>query len=207
MAEKDKDRDKDHDVTVKVVDRRWWANAGTPGDAASSQPAGSLKPTYVEQLEQQLAEKDRQAQEFVAKYRQASADFDEARLRLRREIAKDVERARRDVIIEMLEVLDNLDRAIASAQAAGTQDPGLLQGVELVRRQFLSKLESLGVQRIESAGQPFDPALHEAVTTVPAASADQDGVVVGVIRPGYKIGDQVLRPAAVAVGKQEIPQA
>ena len=200
------DKDKDQDVTVKVVDRRWWANAGASGDASPSEPATSLKPTYVEQLEQQLAEKDRQAQELIAKYRQASADFEDARLRLRREIAKDVERARRDVISEMLEVLDNLDRAIASAQAAGSADSALLQGVELVRRQFLSKLEGLGVQRIESEGRSFDPAIHEAVTTVPTASADQDGVVVGVIRPGYRIGDQILRPAAVAVGKQEIPQ-
>ena len=197
--------DKEHEIPVKVVDRRWWAN---PEGSSTSQNAtvDSRKPTYVEQLEQQLAEKDRQAQEFISKYRQASAEFEEARLRLRREIAKDVERARRDVIIEMLEVLDNLDRAIASAQAAGTQDAALLQGVELVRRQFLAKLESLVVQRIESAGQPFDPAVHEAVTMVPAASGDQDGVVVGVIRPGYRIGDQVLRPAAVAVGQQEIPQ-
>ena len=201
------DKEKDQDVTVKVVDRRWWANAAASGEAAASEAPSSLKPTYVEQLEQQLAEKDRQAQDFLAKYRQASADFEEARLRLRREIAKDVERARRDVIAEMLEVLDNLDRAIASAQTAGAADSALLQGVELVRRQFLSKLEALGVQRIESEGLPFDPAVHEAVTTVPAASADQDGVVVGVIRPGYRIGDQVLRPAAVAVGKQEIPQA
>ena len=200
------DKDKDQDVTVKVVDRRWWANAGAAGDSTASDAPGSLKPTYVEQLEQQLAEKDRQAQEFISKYRQASAEFEDARLRLRREIAKDVERVRRDVIIEMLEVLDNLDRAIASAPAAGTQDAGLLQGVELVRRQFLGKLEGLGVQRIESAGQPFDPSVHEAVTIVPAASGEQDGVVVGVIRPGYRIGDQVLRPAAVAVGKQEIPQ-
>ena len=202
----EKDKDKDQDVTVKVVDRRRWATAGAAGERTASDAPGSLKPTYVEQLEQQLAEKDRQAQEFISKYRQASAEFEEARLRLRREIAKDVERARRDVIIEMLEVLDNLDRAIASAQAAGTPDSALLQGVELVRRQFLAKLESLGVQRIESAGQPFDPSIHEAVTMVPAASGDQDGVVVGVIRPGYRIGDQVLRPAAVAVGKQEIPQ-
>jgi molecular chaperone GrpE len=202
----EKDKDKDRDVTVKVVDRRRWANAGAAGESTASDAPGSLKPTYVEQLEQQLAEKDRQAQEFISKYRQASAEFEDARLRLRREIAKDVERARRDVIIEMLEVLDNLDRAIASAQAAGTPDSALLQGVELVRRQFLAKLESLGVQRIESAGQPFDPSVHEAVTMVPAASGDQDGVVVGVIRPGYRIGDQVLRPAAVAVGKQEIPQ-
>ena len=197
--------DKEHEVTVKIVDRRWWARSESP-DAEKSETAGSLKPTYVEQLEQQLAEKDRQAQEFIAKYRQASAEFDEARLRLRREIAKDIERARREVISEMLDVLDNLDRAIESAEKSASTDAALLQGVELVRRQFLAKLEGLGVQRIEAASQRFDPALHEAITTVPASSADQDGLIVGVIRPGYRIGNDVLRPATVAVAKQEIPQ-
>ena len=197
--------DKDQDVTIKVVDRRWWANpegkAGPEPGAASSQ----LKPTYVEQLEQQLAEKDRQSQEFLAKYRQASAEFDEARLRLRREIAKDIERARREVILEMLDVLDNLDRAITSArESAG--DTALLQGVELVRRQFLSKLEGLGVRPIDAEGQQFDPLQHEAVTILPAAVPDQDGLVIGVIRAGYMIGDEVLRPAAVAVAKQEARQ-
>ncbi len=197
--------DKDQDISVKVVDRRWWANADktTAGDSSGS--TSSLKPTYVEQLEQQLAEKDRQAQEFIAKYRQASAEFDEARLRLRRELSKDIERARRDVILEMLEVLDNLDRAIASARDAA-QDSALLHGVELVRRQFLSKLDALGVRPIEATGQPFDPTLHEAITTLPAAAADQDGLIMGVVRSGYTIGDQVLRPAAVAVAKLELAQ-
>ena len=71
----------------------------------------------------------------------------------------------------------------------------------MVRRQFLSKLEGLGVKPIESGRVRFDPALHEAISTVPAASPDQDGMVVGVIRQGYRIGDEVLRPAAVAVAK------
>ena len=71
----------------------------------------------------------------------------------------------------------------------------------MVRRQFLAKLEGFGVNRIESEGQRFDPLLHEAVSAVPAASPDQDGVVVGVIRHGYRIGDEVLRPASVAVAK------
>ena len=198
--------DKDQDVPIKVVDRRWWANP--EGNAVSDPGTGSSrpKPTYVEQLEQQLAEKDRQSQEFLAKYRQASAEFEEARLRLRREIAKDIDRARREVILEMLEVLDNLDRAITSARESGAADTALLQGVELVRRHFLSKLESLGVRPIDAIGQHFDPALHEAVTTLPAAVPDQDGLVVGVVRSGYSIGEQVLRPASVAVAKQEIPQ-
>jgi molecular chaperone GrpE len=186
------------ETKVKVVDRRWWANQDAPRDESAAS-GGSLKPTYVEQLEQQVADKDRQAQELVAKYRQASADFDEARLRMRREIAKDIERARREVILELLDVLDNLDRAIEAAARSGSSDPALLQGVDLVRRQFIAKLEGLGVRRIDAVSQRFDPSLHEAVTTVPAASADQDGQIVGVVRHGYTIEGEVLRPAAVAV--------
>ena len=70
----------------------------------------------------------------------------------------------------------------------------------MVRRQFLAKLESFGVTRIASDGEPFDPAVHEAITAVPAASADR-GRIVGVVRHGYRIGDEVLRPALVAVAK------
>jgi len=191
--------DKDHEIPVKVVDRRWWARSdASPSEGGSS----SLKPTYVEELERQVAEKDKQAQEYIAKYRQAAAEFDEARLRLRREISKDIERARRDVLSEMLEVLDNLDRAIDSARRGASSD-ALLQGVELVQRQFLAKLDGLGVKRIDVEGQPFDPLLHDAVTTVPASSPEQDGRVVGVIRHGYRLGDDVLRPASVAVAKVE----
>ena len=191
--------DKEHEVPVKVVDRRWWANQEAE-TSVREDTRGSGKPTYVEELEQQLAEKDRQAQEYLAKYRKASAEFDEARLRLRREISKDIERARRDILTELLEVVDNLDRAIDSARSAASSD-ALLQGVEMVRRQFLAKLEGFGVKPIDTVDQPFDPTLHEAISSVPAQSPDQDGVVVGTVRTGYRIGDDVLRPAAVAVAK------
>jgi len=77
----------------------------------------------------------------------------------------------------------------------------LLQGVEMVKQQFLSKLEGFGVKRIETLGLDFDPLLHEAVTSVPAPDASSDGRVLGVITHGYRIGDEVLRPALVAVGK------
>ena len=210
--------DKEHEIPVKVVDRRWWVNQDaqhTTGTAATS----PLKPTYVEELEQSLADKDRQLQEAIGKYRQASSEFDESRLRLRREIAKEIERGRRELLADMLDVLDNLDRAIDAAKSTATNpetvgEPqptspqprssgtnALLQGVEMVRMQFLGKLEGFGVTRIESIGQPFDPSLHEAVSAVPVAAPEQDGVVVGVVRHGYRIGGDVLRPAAVAVGK------
>ena len=191
--------DNEHDIPVKIVDRRWWAK---DADAAydRDQPSGSLKPTYVEELERQVADKDRLLHEYLGKYRQASSEFDEARLRLRREISKDVERARREILAEILDVVDNLDRAVDSASHAQSVD-SVIQGVDMVRRQFLSKLEGLGVTRIDAAGEPFDPVLHEAVTTVPTPSPEQDGRVMGIVRHGYRIGADVLRPATVAVGK------
>jgi molecular chaperone GrpE len=191
--------DREQDIPIKVVDRRWWAN--TDASTGSSESATtSLKPTYVEELEQKVAEKDKQIQEYLTKYRQAAGEFEEMRLRLRREISKDIERTRREILSELLEVVDNLERALEAARRSPSAD-ALLQGVEMVRRQFLSKLEGLGVTPIDSTDTRFDPLLHEAISTVPAASSDQDGMVVGVIRQGYRIGDDVLRPAAVAVAK------
>lgn len=189
--------DNEHDIPVKVVDRRWWARAA---DDPTTEPRGGDKPTYVEELERQLAEKDGIAQEYIAKYRQAAAEFEESRLRLKREIAKDVERARREILSDLLEVLDNLDRALDASRQTPSSE-ALLQGVEMVQRQFISKLEGLGVTRLESAGGSFDPAVHEAVSTVPAASPEDDGRIVGVIRHGYRIGGDVLRPASVAVAR------
>ena len=194
--------DKEHESPVKVVDRRWWANQDNANTTAAT-ATPSLKPTYVEELEQKLAEKDKQLQDAIARYRGASSEFEESRLRLRREIGKDIERARREVLAELLDVVDNLDRAIDAAKSSSAPDrvDTLLQGVEMVRQQFLAKLEGFGVKRIESEGQPFNPSLHEAISAVPASTPAQDGTIVGVIRHGYRIGDDVLRPASVAVAK------
>ena len=198
------------DDSVKVVDRRWWARGNDGGEPGAGR-AGQ-KPTYVEELELRASSAEKQAQEYLAKYREASHEFEDARARMRKELAKDAERSRRDVLISLLEVVDNLDRAIdaartngrhssdLSAEALAKADP-LLQGVEMVRQQFLSKLDAFGVKRIETLGADFDPRLHEAVTSIPSPDPSSDGRVLGVITHGYKIGDDVLRPALVAVGK------
>ena len=183
------------DIPVKVVDRRRWREDGEANPEA--EPQRSSKPTYVEELEQRAAKAEQQSQEVIAKYRQASHEFEDARARMRKEVAKDAERSRREVFVSLLEVVDNLDRAIGAAKG----DDPLLQGVRMVRDQFLAKFEGFGVKRIPSEGQPFDPLLHEAVTTVPAPDAASDGRVLGVIAHGYRIGDDVLRPALVAVGR------
>jgi molecular chaperone GrpE len=182
------------DSELKVTDRRWWARGeSTPEET----DARSLKPTYIEELEARLAAKDQELQAVLAKYRGASDEFEQARARLRKEVAKDVERVRRSTIGAFLEVLDNLDRALAAA-ADKAGDP-FVQGVSLVRQQFLSTLEGLGVSRIEPMGDRFDPTKHDAVTTLPAGPDAEAGLIVGVVKPGYLIGDEVLRPAMVAV--------
>jgi molecular chaperone GrpE len=196
----------DHDDSpLKVVDRRWWARQkedGAPSSeaTAAAEDAPRLKPTYVEDLEQQLAERDRQLQDVLTKYREASREFDDARARLRKEIAKDIERGRRTMILELLDVVDNLDRAIDAGRATHQGDP-LLEGVSIVRDQFLAKLGGFGVARIDAMDHPFDPSSHEAVTTVPTSDPARDHIVCGVIRPGYRLGDEVLRPAQVAVAQ------
>jgi len=225
--------EKEYEIPVKVIDRRRWREDGEINPTAA--PPASLKPTYVEELERKVAEREKEAGEYLAKYRQASREFEDARARMRKELAKDAERSRREVLISLLEVVDNLDRAIdaalharrdaddrqreghmthaqpgapgredargsGTAKAAGT-DTALLQGVVLVRDQFLAKLDGFGVKRIASEGAEFDPLLHEAVSAVPAADLSQDGHIVGIVRHGYRIGDEVLRPALVAVAK------
>jgi molecular chaperone GrpE len=187
---------------IKVNDRRWWARAGgSPTD--SEEP--KLKPTYFEELETRLVAKDAELQDLLAKYRGASDEFDQARARLRKEVQKDVERSRRTLLTSFLEVLDNLDRALEAGRDR-TDDP-FVRGVALVRQQFLQTLEGLGVTRVDPIGQAFDPARHEAVTTLPAAAGTAVGHIVGVVKPGYVIGDDVLRPAMVAVAGEDAGEA
>ena len=180
---------------LKVTDRRWWARNEGAAPADNGEEA-RLKPTYIEELESRLAAKDQELRDLLSKYRGASDEFEQARTRLRKEVTKDVERGRRALIGGFLEVLDNLDRALAAA--GDRADDRFVRGVSLVHQQFLATLDSLGVSRLEAEGQPFDPSRHEAVTSVQAAGVPP-GTVVGVVRPGYLIGEEVLRPAQVAV--------
>jgi molecular chaperone GrpE len=183
------------DGPVKVVDRRRWAH----GESATTD-AYARKPSYVEELERLLAEKDKAIQAHAARYRDSAGEFEQVRARLRRDLDKEIERARRAILADVLDVADNLERALAAA--ASTTDTGLLKGVELVRDLLLAKLAGYGVVPIASQGQAFDPRVHEAVSVIPVSDQAQDEQVVGVIRNGYLVGEDVLRPAAVVVGKR-----
>jgi len=188
-------RDAEGAPAVKVVDRRWWAR----GESSEGEPSPATKPSYVEELEQRLAEKDRLLQGYVEQYKTATAEFEQARLRARREVNRDIERGKRTLLLDLLDVVDNLDRAIEAA-LSGAANGALVAGVKMVRDQFATRLEAHGVKEIASVGQAFDPQLHEAVTIVPS---NEDDRIVGVVRRGYRIGEEVLRPAQVAVGRKQ----
>ncbi len=127
------------------------------------------------------------------------ADFDNFRKRSRRELADAERMAREDLLREMLPVFDNLDRA---GQHAGSAKDiqSIVDGIQMVMRQFLDTLGRLGIERIEAVGQPFDPAVHEAIqqmetTEVPA------GCVAAEVLTGYRQGERLVRPAMVVVAR------
>jgi molecular chaperone GrpE len=190
---------------LRVVDRRWWARQESTPDEDAPQPSEpGIKPTLVEELERQLAERAAEIQSLAVEHRRALEEFDQARARIRRDVSKEVERGRRALLAEMLEVLDNVDRALA---AAGDQAGSPLhRGIELVRDQFLATLERLGVTKIAALGQPFDAMRHDAVSTAPVSDPSQNGLVVAILKEGYAIGpggtagEDLLRPASVVVG-------
>jgi molecular chaperone GrpE len=201
VTDEEKDPPEPH---VRVIDRRWWAKKDGETDGGGDDR--SRKPTYIEDLERQLADQGAQLQAFAADHRRALDEFEQAKTRIRRDVAREVERGKRAVLVELLDVVDNLDRAIAAAHAtAGANEAAqtLTRGVELVRDQFLAKLSGFGVSRVTALGQPFDAARHEAVTTTPVQDAAEDGTIVSVVKEGYAIGDEILRPASVVVGKHE----
>jgi molecular chaperone GrpE len=126
----------------------------------------------------------------------AEDEIARARERLERDAGLEVERRTQAVLRDLLEVLDDVDRALEAARAAGD---ALLLGLELVQRRFLAVLAKHGVTPIAALGEPFDPAVHEAVSVLPAAGPEQAGRVVAVTRAGYRVGDTLLRPAGVVV--------
>ena len=125
-----------------------------------------------------------------------AAEFENYKKRIRKEQSDNEAKVRESVLRDMLEIVDNLERAAAVGEGA---DPkALQQGVQLVVRLFGNKLERYDVRPFESKGQPFDPRLHDAISQVPSADAPP-GSVVNEVQKGYKIGDRLLRPAMVAV--------
>ncbi|MFH1681046.1 MAG: nucleotide exchange factor GrpE, partial [Candidatus Eisenbacteria bacterium] len=161
-------------------------SASSPG--AASQEAGELPAGEEEALRGRV-------EELTDKWLRAAADLDNYKKRTARERERDLWLARAGVAHPLLEVLDDLERALAEENA----DPDAFRrGVALIRQKFLAALSSVGVEPFPSVGQPFDPGKHEALHRIPSADV-AEGHVAAEIRRGYRSGERVLRPALVAV--------
>jgi molecular chaperone GrpE len=130
-------------------------------------------------------------------YLRALADFDNYRRRVDRESATAAGSGKRQIILALLEVLDGFDRALQHMRDAPAS---VLEGVQAIHRKLLGVLDAQGVAPFNSVGEPFDPRLHEAVASV-AGGEYQPGVVVEELQRGYRLGDEVLRPARVRVAQ------
>ncbi len=128
-----------------------------------------------------------------------AADFDNYRKRSRREMADAERSAREEVLRGLLPVFDNLARAEQHASQA-TNVQSLAEGIQMVLNQFTEILERLGVTRIASVGEPFDPAIHEAVQQVESLDVPS-GCIAAELLAGYRYGDRLVRPAMVVVAK------
>ena len=166
---------------------------------AASQPEAqgeNVNPSQEKTLEEQLAEAEEKAQGYLASWQRAAADFQNYKRRNEEERAQLTQLATAAMIINILPLIDDFDRAMVNVDA---RIAGLtwMDGIRLIHRKFQNLLDMAGVKEIEADGQSFDPNVHEAVTF----GEGEDGKVVAVVQKGYKLGDRVIRPAMVVVGK------
>lgn len=165
----------------------------------------NLKPSYVEELETRTRAAEKQVQEVQARFdqlrQQLQRETDETRVRLNRAADERAAASKARFIESLLPVMDDLERAIDAAEREGSSE-SILQGVRSIANRFQSALTSAGVEPIESVGEPFNPELHEAVDTE-ASDPEMDGIVIDEYERGFRMGDRLLRPARVKVGRAQ----
>lgn len=143
-----------------------------------------------------MEELEIQVKEANDKYVRLYSDFDNFRKRTMKEKAELIQNASEKVISELLEVLDDFERAINNSK-----DEEQTEGVKLIQHKMMSIFERKGLKKMDSKGKKFDMDLHEAITEIPAPEEELKGCVVDVIEEGYYLNDKVIRFAKVVVGK------
>jgi len=168
------------------------ADVASPESASGE--AGAVR-ELPEAAAQRLAD---QLAELNDRYLRLAAEYDNFRKRSSRERTELWTRAQADLLGRLVDALDDLAR-FAHVDPAETDAKTIHGGIELVERKLRKELEAAGVRRVDEVGVPFDPHLHEAVTTAPAIDPSQDHTVGAVLQAGYKFGDMLIRPARVQV--------
>ncbi|HKB67980.1 MAG TPA: nucleotide exchange factor GrpE [Pyrinomonadaceae bacterium] len=192
------------EAEIRVTDRRRILlddDENTNRETEAESP--SLKPSYVEELEARTKAAEQKTLEVQSRFeqlrKQLQSETDETRRRLNRAADERAQRDKADFIAGLLPVLDNLQRATDAAEA-GSAAEVIAEGVRRTASSFENALVAAGVEPIDAIGEEFNPEFHEAIETVEGAP-DDEGKVVAQHTRGYKIGDRLLRPARVKVGR------
>jgi molecular chaperone GrpE len=153
-------------------------------------------------LDALLADTQRERDEYLDLAKRTKADFENFRKRMSGEVQAAAARGKAEVVREVVPVLDDLERAIQAAglDPEGDSDDGLAHGVLLVFRSLRDTLKRNGVEAVDPKDEKFDPTEHEALSTV-AADGVEPGVVVEVVQKGYRLDEQLIRPARVVVSE------
>ncbi len=182
----------------KVSDRRFWKKRedGEPIEETTEPEF----PTYIEELKSKKEESEQKLREYIEAFKKMQTEQEEFRERLKRDIDKRITAGKKDLFIKLLDMMDNLDRAIASAQGGGDSS-ALLDGIIITRDLFLSILKQEGVERMEVMDTSFDPKFAEAVLVQDVDDPKKTNLIVEEIQPGYTFNGETLRPAKVKVAK------
>ncbi len=170
-----------------------------PAAAAQTETISEEINTEFLRLQQELAESQAKANEYLDGWQRSRADFMNYKKRVDREQAEVYQRATGTIIKKYLEVVDDLELALRNRPEAGDGSVWA-NGIELIYRKLLTILENEGVQRIIPLGQLFDPNFHEAISLEPSDQTES-GYIIGVLKSGYMLGDKVIRPALVRVAQ------
>jgi molecular chaperone GrpE len=157
----------------------------------------------ADNIAEELSTEEKLAAELAEakdKYIRLSAEFDNYRKRTSKERVELIQSAGKDVISKLLPTLDDFDRALTAMETA-TDVESVKTGMDIVNNKFRQSLSQLGLKEMEATGQAFDPELQEAITAIPAPTAELKNKVVDVIEKGYYLGDKVIRHAKVVIGQ------
>jgi molecular chaperone GrpE len=168
---------------------------GSPAGASEPKP-----PDALEILQQRARLAEDRLSEVLAAYRQLKSENEGFRDRVTRNVERRYDQRRERLLLKFIEILDNLDRALESAERTYAGNP-LVEGLILVRTQLLQTLKDEGLERIPVVGLPYDPAVSEAVETVPVEDPDEHHVVMKDFQRGYRLNGRVARASKVAVGE------
>mgnify|MGYP003681940996 CR=1 FL=1 len=150
----------------------------------------------IETLKQALIEEKNKVEKFFASWQRTQADLDNYVKRAEQEKSEIVEFASRTLILNLLPILDDFDRAFASLPAE-LDDSSWTEGIKLIYNKLTSILEAQGLAEIKAKGEYFDPYHHEAAGQL----SGEEGIIIEEIRKGYKFKNKLLRPSMVMVGK------